>query len=458
MTRMVEKRPKCTVGQNRPKSMSQKCPKIALFGIFWKLLAISTQNQPSHETALYFNPHNQHLIADENKYQCYAIIAKIDLPDNQKSPNENASNFEWIRYACQSTKSNYHRNVSDKQLDDWKLKNNCEVIFEMPALIARYSSEFIQGPDTPSIYTKSNQKVFCKFLSNFNDHLCISSNLEHFYFLRDCVKAYIDAETRRQFFDKSQKIQVWMGKNPGSHVGNGSHYGGFNTGFGSFGNGLQYELNRLNHNNVESIDNIQGPADYGRQSLAGDLGDHQNANRFGHLSHNGAQNSVQNGAQNGVQHGVQGKIGHSYPVLGAQYGPNTQHPQNYNLSHQNYPPNYIQPPMTPGISPEAFTIQNDDPRSYTSTLWRLEPTLRILAFSTKIQPPIVDEVLRQLGFKHAKTTIPKWIQRSICDNVDDIYSTILLKLTLFVLSLEDKKEREKKEHEKIDRNFTRNIY
>jgi hypothetical protein len=321
----------------------------------------------------------------------------------------------------------------------------------MPALIARYSSEFIQGPETPSIYNKSNQKVFCKFLSNFNDHLCISSNLEHFYFLRDCVKAYIDAETRRQFFDKSQKIQVWMSKNPGNHVGNGSSYGGFGNGFGSFGNGLHYGLNGLNgmnHNNVESIDNIQGPADYGRQSLAGDIGDHQNAqngNRFGHLSQVGAQNGV----QNGVQHG---QIGQTYPLIGAQYG---QNPQNY----QNYPPNYIQPPMTPGISPEAFTIQNDDPRSYTSTLWRLEPTLRILAFSTKIQPPIVDEVLRQLGFKHAKTTIPKWIQRSICDNVDDIYSTILLKLTLFVLSLEDKKERDKKEMEKMDgRHFSRNMY
>lgn len=48
----------------------------------------------------------------------------------------------------------------------------------------------------------------------------------------------------------------------------------------------------------------------------------------------------------------------------------------------------------------------------------------------KIDPVGVDYILQKLGFQHARTTIPKWIQRGCMDPLDKILSVMVDKLVV----------------------------
>lgn len=51
---------------------------------------------------------------------------------------------------------------------------------------------------------------------------------------------------------------------------------------------------------------------------------------------------------------------------------------------------------------------------------------RLLSWTGQgIQPVGVDYVLQKLGFSHARTTIPKWIQRGIMDPCDLMCSSLI---------------------------------
>lgn len=65
----------------------------------------------------------------------------------------------------------------------------------------------------------------------------------------------------------------------------------------------------------------------------------------------------------------------------------------------------------------------------------------------KIDPVGVDYILQKLGFHHARTTIPKWLQRGVMDPLDKVLSVLIKKLGN---ALQDEKEkkggRDKEEH------------
>ena len=54
---------------------------------------------------------------------------------------------------------------------------------------------------------------------------------------------------------------------------------------------------------------------------------------------------------------------------------------------------------------------SSDWRIFECKTWHLEPTVRLQSWAgKKIEPYGVDYILQKLGFSHAKTTIPKWMQ------------------------------------------------
>lgn len=56
----------------------------------------------------------------------------------------------------------------------------------------------------------------------------------------------------------------------------------------------------------------------------------------------------------------------------------------------------------------------------------------------KIDPVGVDYILQKLGFHHARTTIPKWLQRGVMDPLDKVLSVLIKKLGK---ALQDEKEK-----------------
>ncbi|XP_052121267.1 transmembrane protein KIAA1109 isoform X3 [Frankliniella occidentalis] len=88
-------------------------------------------------------------------------------------------------------------------------------------------------------------------------------------------------------------------------------------------------------------------------------------------------------------------------------------------------------PKRKGFDPaDVFT---KDWRNYHCTTWHLEPTVRLLSWAGKsIEPYGVDYILQKLGFSHARTTIPKWVQRGFMDPLDKVLAVLLLRMVTAV--------------------------
>ncbi|XP_011494762.1 PREDICTED: uncharacterized protein KIAA1109 [Ceratosolen solmsi marchali] len=86
-----------------------------------------------------------------------------------------------------------------------------------------------------------------------------------------------------------------------------------------------------------------------------------------------------------------------------------------------------------------------DWRSYRCKTWHLEPTVRLLSWAGKsIEPYGIDYILQKLGFSHARTTIPKWIQRGFMDPLDKVLAVLMLRMVLAVREeIPDEKEYKK---------------
>ncbi|KAG7214078.1 hypothetical protein KM043_001440 [Ampulex compressa] len=114
----------------------------------------------------------------------------------------------------------------------------------------------------------------------------------------------------------------------------------------------------------------------------------------------------------------------------------------------------------PGTSSTTITAEDErkrkqfDPaemfikdwRSYRCKTWHLEPTVRLLSWAGKsIEPYGIDYILQKLGFSHARTTIPKWIQRGFMDPLDKLLAILMLRM---VLAVREEPSDEQKEHKR----------
>ncbi|KAL0113128.1 hypothetical protein PUN28_012379 [Cardiocondyla obscurior] len=87
-----------------------------------------------------------------------------------------------------------------------------------------------------------------------------------------------------------------------------------------------------------------------------------------------------------------------------------------------------------------------DWRSYRCKTWHLEPTVRLLSWAGKsIEPYGIDYILQKLGFSHARTTIPKWIQRGFMDPLDKLLAVLMLRM---VLAVREESSDEQKEYKR----------
>lgn len=89
----------------------------------------------------------------------------------------------------------------------------------------------------------------------------------------------------------------------------------------------------------------------------------------------------------------------------------------------------------PETSAPSFDLESfvRDWRHFECQTWHLEPTVRLLSWAGKsIEPYGVDYILNKLGFSHARTTIPKWLQRGFMDPLDKVQALMMLQLLLMV--------------------------
>lgn len=93
------------------------------------------------------------------------------------------------------------------------------------------------------------------------------------------------------------------------------------------------------------------------------------------------------------------------------------------------------------------TFLRMDWRNFNCKTWHLEPTIRLLSWAgQQIEPYGIDFILNKLGFSHARTTIPKWLQRGFMDPLDKLQSLLVMQLLLMV---EESRNQDEKALEEI---------
>ena len=71
------------------------------------------------------------------------------------------------------------------------------------------------------------------------------------------------------------------------------------------------------------------------------------------------------------------------------------------------------------------------PRQFSCVAWELNPHLHLLSSVSGEFNPHISWLLERLGFKHARTTIPKWVQRGAMDPLDKMVSVVVELLVQF---------------------------
>jgi hypothetical protein len=85
--------------------------------------------------------------------------------------------------------------------------------------------------------------------------------------------------------------------------------------------------------------------------------------------------------------------------------------------------------------PPLDEVKSDDTRRFIcpDTKWKLQPTIKLLtAYGNEVEPFGADYILQKLGFRHARLTIPKWVQRGIMDPCEQSMTIVQL-ILVFLL-------------------------
>ena len=85
--------------------------------------------------------------------------------------------------------------------------------------------------------------------------------------------------------------------------------------------------------------------------------------------------------------------------------------------------------------PSFEEVRSDDIRRFhiPDAKWKLQPTIKLLtAYGNEVEPFGADYILQKLGFRHARLTIPKWLQRGIMDPCEQSMTVVQLFL-IFLL-------------------------
>lgn len=97
----------------------------------------------------------------------------------------------------------------------------------------------------------------------------------------------------------------------------------------------------------------------------------------------------------------------------------------YDIPSPSVSPEPLATPTAPSTSPSSESSSSHQGRQFKCVCWELDPHLLLLSTVSGQFNPHISWVLERLGFKHARTTIPKWIQRGAMDPLDFVVASVL---------------------------------
>ncbi|XP_030565020.1 transmembrane protein KIAA1109 homolog isoform X2 [Drosophila novamexicana] len=274
--------------------------------------------------------------------------------------------------------------------------HNREVIFALPSLQLHFKTEHKQGSSTPEP-SESKPEVLCSFITEFDDHIFVTVDADAFFFLHDLITSYVT--------EKEKVLGAQSARAASPNLSQKANLKPYLT-----DEILKDKKTASNTNLTVQSQQLGGS----KTSLEPMQGSHTNL----------ATITTTNTAANAATVAI---------TTTTTTGPTTTTGTTATTTTNSGASDAKDCP--PGVELPSFDIESfvRDWRHFDCQTWHLEPTVRLLSWAGKsIEPYGVDYILNKLGFSHARTTIPKWLQRGFMDPLDKVEALMMLQLLLLV--------------------------
>lgn len=249
------------------------------------------------------------------------------------------------------------------------------MIFALPSLRLLFKTEHLQGVCTPDASAADKPSVQCSFITEFEDHIFVTVDADAFFFLHDLITSYVKEKEK-----VVSAINIVCSKRIKT-----DHFFPFQS--------FQQNMRASSPNPAHSQTSASSSPDLKKPEANG------NANAAN--NHN-----TSNDAFNANSHKKSSESLHSM------------------LNTKN---------LNVKLDKGDLELFMRDWRNFECKTWHLEPTVRLLSWAGKsIEPYGIDYILHKLGFSHARTTIPKWLQRGFMDPLDNLEALLMIQLLSLV--------------------------
>ncbi|XP_052898709.1 bridge-like lipid transfer protein family member 1 [Anopheles moucheti] len=332
------------------------------------------------------------------------------FPVIERDKEHNTNSIERARGSGSSSAP--HQKLQDPN-------HNREVIFALPSLQLHFKTEHLQGISTPDT-AQDKPMVECSFITAFEDHIFVTVDADAFFFLHDLITSYLS---------EKEKVLGTISNNRSSSPNP------VNVTPPPPASGTPAGLSVLKsaHTLKSSTSNLMSAAAPSMSSLG--------------TQDSTSSQSIANGGGSSVE---------LNEVGGSQIGGTTPGATPLGTKPTSRSVDDPKKPIASTVSSSAsassgvggtgpkhvnIVVEKSDLESFMRTDWRhfncktwhLEPTVRLLSWAGKsIEPYGIDYILNKLGFSHARTTIPKWLQRGFMDPLDKVEALLMLQLLLMV--------------------------
>ena len=122
----------------------------------------------------------------------FRVVNKGTMP-----PLTNQPLAEWVSFVC--IDHHIHPNLPQTKLFKYTRKVNVSGVFGIPALKLEMVHDHFYPSNSASLEADQTlANVVCSFLTTFHSSIAITTTADHYFFLHNLVKAYVDSYTKSQ--------------------------------------------------------------------------------------------------------------------------------------------------------------------------------------------------------------------------------------------------------------------
>ncbi|KAI8125985.1 hypothetical protein CVS40_4077 [Lucilia cuprina] len=293
-----------------------------------------------------------------------------------------------------------------------------EVIFALPSLHLHFKTEHKQGPTTPLQTADTKPEVVCSFTTEFDDHIFVTVDADAFFFLHDLITSYVKEK------EKVVGAQSVRAASP------------------NLSQNIRHQLKPYVSEEItkeQQMQQQQQQQSSTTSSASNTLSSKHASSQNLDVNQLTANMTTTTTHLTNSNHNLNNDTKDSSSKTSSNININSQNSSNTNITATNANANDNKPASNnQGAAASTNNPAEDDNdlesffrdwRHFECQTWHLEPTVRILYWAGKsIEPYGIDYILNKLGFSHARTTIPKWLQRGFMDPLDKVQALMMLQL------------------------------